>query len=502
MVLSEYMLSAWFVSMWLKGVFTNQSTLSLTSVLFEVVSRLVIGLPVPPMPGEPRLTTLAQSDKNPNKTSALVADFQTPVISTSTYVETPDLTAPNPIKHNDDFPNLPEFCVPIHHNSKTPLSLEANMGYFSEPTGKPTPVAAHNTNKVLSQHLQAMLSRDVALLQVLVDTGASVCITHERNDFTSPLILPDKPMVIGGLAHGLAMEGKGTVDWTFLMDDGHFWTVSLEAYYVPQGGRRLLSPQTIDQQLKTGATFSIDGETGTLSLKNLHTGHTSSVTANLDKRTNLPLYSCINGRDLSQRRTELNICIADEANQNLAASQKELLKWHFRLGHLNYTAVQMLLRGGFLGDTSLQKAAANCEHPKCSSCQYGKGRRRPSQSEITKPVPSKEGSLKTEDLFPGQTVSVDHFQSSAKGRLYESFGKTSEDKMYSGGSIFVDHATGYIHVEHQVSWSAAEMIAAKHRYERHMLDMGVTVVSYQSDNGTFGAAAFIKELLIKNQHST
>jgi hypothetical protein len=62
--------------------------------------------------------------------------------------------------------------------------------------------------------------------------------------------------------------------------------------------------------------------------------------------------------------------------------------------------------------------------------------------------------------------------------------------------------TGYIHVEHQVSRSAAETIAAKHRYERHMLDMGVTVVSYQSDNGTFGAAAFAKELLNKNQHST
>jgi hypothetical protein len=159
-------------------------------------------------------------------------------------------------------------------------------------------------------------------------------------------------------------------------------------------------------------------------------------------------------------------------------------------------------RGGFLGDTGLQKAAANCEHPKCSSCQYGKGRRRPSLGKVTKPIPSKEGSLKSEDLFPGQTVSVDHFQSSAKGRLYESFGKTSEDKMYSGGCIFVDHATGYIHVEHQVSWSAAETIAAKHRYERHMLDMGVTVVSYQSDNGTFGAAAFVKELLTKNQHST
>jgi hypothetical protein len=205
------------------------------------------------------------------------------------------------------------------------------VGYISEPTGKPPLVAEHNTNTVLSQHIQAMLTGDVALHQVLVDTGESVCITHDKTDFITPLTLPDTPMVIGGLAHGLAMEGIGMVDWTFLMDDGHFWTITLEAYYVPQGGRRLLSPQTVDQQGKTGATFSIDGEAGTLSLKNLQSGHTSSLTAHLDKHTNLPLYTCIHGRELTQRRTELNICIADEANQNLAASQKELLKWHFCL---------------------------------------------------------------------------------------------------------------------------------------------------------------------------
>jgi hypothetical protein len=110
------------------------------------------------------------------------------------------------------------------------------VGYVSEPTGKPPLVEEHNTNTVLSQHIQAMLTGDVALHQVLVDTGASVCITHDKTDFITPLTLPDTPMVIGGLAHGLAMEGIGMVDWTFLMDDGHFWTITLEAYYVPQGG--------------------------------------------------------------------------------------------------------------------------------------------------------------------------------------------------------------------------------------------------------------------------
>jgi hypothetical protein len=334
MVLSEYMLSAWFVSMWLKGVFSRQPIFSLTPVLLELISRLVISLPVPPMPGEPHLPAFAQIGMNPYKTSDSVAGLQTSVKSAPTHPETLDLTPPNPITRNDDFPYLPEFCVPIHHNSNIPPTFEANMGQLSEPTGKPTLIADQNTNKVLSQHLQVMMKGDVALLQVLIDTGASVCITHDKADFTSPLILPDQPMVIGGLAHGIAMEGQGMVDWTFLMDDGHFWTISLEAYYVPQGGR-LFSPQTVDQQRRTGITFSINGEAGTLSLTNLQTGHTSSVMANLDKQTNLPLYACINGRDLSQRRAKLNICIADEANQNLAASQKELLKWHFRLGHLN-----------------------------------------------------------------------------------------------------------------------------------------------------------------------
>ena len=66
--------------------------------------------------------------------------------------------------------------------------------------------------------------------------------------------------------------------------------------------------------------------------------------------------------------------------------------------------------------------------------------------------------------------------------------------MYAGGMIFVDHASGFIHIEFVVTLTAAETIAAKHRYEREMLSQGVTVVAYQADNGTFSAASFVKEL--------
>ena len=55
--------------------------------------------------------------------------------------------------------------------------------------------------------------------------------------------------------------------------------------------------------------------------------------------------------------------------------------------------------------------------------------------------------LKRDHIRPGQAVSVDHFESRLKGRTYTSFGKTTS-KQYVGGCIFVDHMSGYIHVEH------------------------------------------------------
>ena len=35
-----------------------------------------------------------------------------------------------------------------------------------------------------------------------------------------------------------------------------------------------------------------------------------------------------------------------EENLNLSATEKELLKWHYRLGHLSFRRIQSLLRTG------------------------------------------------------------------------------------------------------------------------------------------------------------
>ena len=107
-----------------------------------------------------------------------------------------------------------------------------------------------------------------------------------------------------------------------------------------------------------------------------------------------------------------------------------------------------------------------------------------------------DGALKANHLRPGATVSVDHIESRLRGRTYDSYGKPTSSQ-YIGGCIFVDHASGYMHVEHQLGFSAVETIRAKQDFEKHALDHGVIVESYLTDSGAFKANKFVAHI---NEH--
>ena len=89
---------------------------------------------------------------------------------------------------------------------------------------------------------------------------------------------------------------------------------------------------------------------------------------------------------------------------------------------------------------------------------------------------------------------MDHFTVTECVRLYTSMGKTTSDLMYAGGCIFVNHATGDVHVEHLLNFTATETLQVKARYKKCMADMGVTVQAYQADNGMFAACAFVNNI--------
>jgi hypothetical protein len=98
--------------------------------------------------------------------------------------------------------------------------------------------------------------------------------------------------------------------------------------------------------------------------------------------------------------------------------------------------------------------------------------------------PGNVGALRKDQLLPGQQVSAGHFLGGPKGRLYTSKGKTDSGKMYSGRAIFVDHASSFIHVEHQIALTSRETLQSKHKFEALCRYIGVIIQTYHTDSGS------------------
>ena len=155
------------------------------------------------------------------------------------------------------------------------------------------------------------------------------------------------------------------------------------------------------------------------------------------------------------------VCVTKEANHNLTPSQKEQIRWHFRPGHIGFQHVQCLIRIGRLKVQENYKAVANCERPKCAACEFGKCQSQPNKVDIIKKNHMKELDLKKDHLLLGKMVFTDHYISRAPGMLYHTKGKSDQSDIFSGGCVFIDHASSYVSINHQVAINATETVKAK-----------------------------------------
>ena len=326
---------------------------------------------------------------------------------------------------------------------------------------------------------------------VIFDTGASLGITFDKNDFDGPLTVPEGDLRLGGMAQGLKIAGVGPVTWTFRNPDGSEVKIRSQCYYVPEAKVRLISPQRLFNKNK-GVTGKFEGDEDTFTLQ-FNGGH--RLVVEYDDRNHLPIGYATVGDDLQPMiNPQANLSLFDETNQNITAGHRLLLNWHGRFGHLNFPAVQRILRQ-FPFVSIKFAAAAKCDLTdfRCEICQYAKAHRRTTHGKRTQVNDERDGSLKAEHLGPGVRVSVDHFESRLLGRTRDSYGKPSSAK-YKGGCIFVDHGTGYLHVEHQLGFSAVETIRAKQSFESMAFEHGVVVQSYLTDSGAFKANAFVQQI--------
>ena len=217
-------------------------------------------------------------------------------------------------------------------------------------------------------------------------------------------------------------------------DQGKLRTFDLEALYVPTSKVRLLSTTKLLSVYCPGETISINQYCLTLS-GNPNYPNRRAVIARIDPTNQLP--STITYNQLSSnkaiKKKLCNIMTTVSANNNnLSASEKELLRWHFRLGHLAFKKVQHLMRSGVLAGSestrSLHVSASKMvQAPRCAACLFAKQTVLPTKGVKHQAVKDTAGILKRDNLLPGKEVSVDHFVCSTKGRLFSGFDRGSDD---------------------------------------------------------------------------
>jgi transposase InsO family protein len=204
-------------------------------------------------------------------------------------------------------------------------------------------------------------------------------------------------------------------------------------------------------------------------------------------------------------------CVGANANENLSAPQKELLKWHWKLGISMYRIQEMMRERHYEepnGNKTILPAiikpklvsARNCIVPPCQSCLLARARKRTPNVSRTRLLDDREGAITRDQYNVGDFVSTDQFICKTPGRLPTGYGRESQDRRFQGGTIYNDAASGLIWVENQVSLGANETVMGKARFEQWLYDQCICEVKhYHGDNGIFSAEEFRRDCEDKRQ---
>jgi len=102
---------------------------------------------------------------------------------------------------------------------------------------------------------------------------------------------------------------------------------------------------------------------------------------------------------------------------------------------------------------------------------------------------SAPGALDALHLNPGDCVSGDQVESTAPGLIPTYHGTPTTDKIHAG-TLFVDHASRFLHFTPHISTGSQDAIGAKHRFEFLASNHNRIIKCYQTGNGVFSSKDF------------
>ena len=357
---------------------------------------------------------------------------------------------------------------------------------------------------------------------IIVDPGASYAITPLQSDLHNFTPSPSKIKQLTGLTN---IERFGQATWNIINFFGDHHMLVPIARLIPSTEVRLFSPQ-VYFKYRQGGFLRMDKDGIEIDLPR---GSTLSIL--FHKRNNLPFIRCCRSRISEGRDPETGeqlllpyddkdspfsfdtlseptvlITVADETNQNITPSQKELLIWHWRLPHAGMHWVQQLFhKRTFIsveGDAhedpvirTTNTGARKCLCPHCAACEARKACR----ESMNKSSIVTQMKLKQNILYPGEVIFVDQYKCSMKGCLLYTKGMESLDDRFVGGTIFSDASSLFIFTVPQVSLQTHDTLQAKMELERFVQSVGVEIKCYHGDNGIFKSKAWIDDCKLKDQ---
>jgi len=330
-----------------------------------------------------------------------------------------------------------------------------------------------------------------------VDSGSSVTCTNDSSDFDVGTLqkLPE-PKQLGGIAGGIEVQYEGMLTWETLDLEGNKAVFKTRALLAPSLPCRLFSPQSF-----LSGTQNIDDHFPVYGNRSeWHMHGRKLITMDYD-RSFLPRMTLFKAGTTEHMLQALNGNVMAETNQNISPLKRIWLQWHQKLGHPGFYLVQQLGLGGFLNKAALSLTRDMFQHPPfCAACQFGKQSRKPSGTIHIKCNTLASGLLKRGQLSPGDLMFMDQLESRTKGCPFTLSGREHQVDRFKGSTIFCGTASGLLHIEHQVMFTANETIQSKVSFERMSPDHGTNIRNYHSDNnGVFKASDFLNELHAQGQ---
>jgi hypothetical protein len=195
--------------------------------------------------------------------------------------------------------------------------------------------SAHLMGHDVSNTASVYHAMNFLLLPIVSDSRASVSVTLHVHDFRG--LFPKYPTkLLDGSSSGMEVLGMGQVTWEIQYFYGVKSKITTMVYCVPKANIRLFSPKVYFDE-KNDGSYHMTKDMTTLTLGDgthmvFHNQSGNKLPMMLTSRHFNNLTTTV-GLTLENTTMLADITVADEVNRNLTAAKKELLLWHWKIGH-------------------------------------------------------------------------------------------------------------------------------------------------------------------------